>query len=1073
MSITNWSIRHSVTVLVLIAVLIIVGLVSYISLPRESFPDVAIPYVMVSTVYVGVSPADMEKLVTKPIEDELEQLKDVRKVQSSSSDGFSMIAIEFEPDVDIENALQKVRERVDAAKPELPSDLTDDPQVTEISFEDFPIMIVNISGDLSITQLMQNAEALQDRLEKIDGVLEVEIIGDLEREISVEADPSLLRYYNVSLGELMMAIQSRNLNMPGGTVELGTLNFPVRVPGEFEHIAEIESVVIRREGNNSIRVKDVAKVIDTWKDPSTYSRVSGQNSLSVSVTRRSGENILRVAEDIKAVVAEFDAANGGRIHYTIVGDISNNIRDMVHELENNIITGLLFVVVVLLFFMGGARNAVFVAIAIPMSMLISFAILSALGITLNMVVLFALVLALGMLVDNAIVIVENIYRHANMGKALTQAAMEGTAEVAWPVIASTATTVFAFAPLLFWPGIMGEFMYYLPLTVIVVLVSSLFVALVINPVICALFMRVKGKTTEQAAEQSSELDALPKNIIYGLYGWLLGFSLKHRWLVGLGVIGSFVVTFMLFGKFNAGVEFFPETTPERMYVNVQLPEGANVDESDRIVRIVEKALAKEENIRTWVANVGSGNGDFFSGGGASPHLSQITAEFLDDEDRIEDPRRTMDRLREALAGVVGAEIELVNAEGGPPTGAAVNIEIVGRDFDELGRQADAIKALIEDVDGLVNLRDDFESGRSEVSVEVNAELASLAGLSTQSVANEVRMAVNGVEASKFRDEEDEYDIIVRLQESSRDSVEDIANLYVKNSDGEYVPISEVAQTRVTKAFGSIGHIDGDRVVTVSGDASDSTTDAELLAAVKEKMAAEYEPPPGYEVRFTGQDVEQQQAQAFLGKALMVALFLIMLVLVTQFNSISQPFMILFSVVLSLLGVLWILMARQLPFGIIMTGVGVFSLAGVVVNNSIVLIDYTNQLRQRGLSVREAVFTAGMVRFRPVLLTAITTILSLMPIVMGFSLDAKEMRVVYGGTSVEFWGSMANAVVAGLVVATGLTLIVVPVMYDSLESFKGLMARLFRRKRRPKASTESSLAKEALASHLSNPSPDES
>lgn len=1039
MRITNWSVHHAVTIFVLMFVLVLAGLASYNSLPREAAPDITIPYVMVTTPYLGVSPSDIETLVTNPLEEELEQLKDVREIRSTSAQGASMISIEFEPDVDIDNALQLVRERVDAAQPELPED-AEDTQVTEISFSEWPIMVINISGEIGLVQLKQVAEDLRDRLERIPGVLDVPLIGGLEREILVQADPLRLDFYRVSLGELMGAIQRENINMPAGVVELGDLNYSVRIPGEFEQVSEIENLIIREEEGTPIYVRDVADVLDGLEEPSTRSRLSGVESVSLSISRRAGENIPRIAEEVRVIVAQLEEQLGERVTFTILADHSEFIAEIILDLENNIITALILVVLVLLFFMGGVRNAFFVAIAIPMSMLVSFSVLAALGVTLNMVVLFSLILALGMLVDNAIVIVENIYRHGSMGKTRLRAAKEAVAEVAWPVIASTATTVCAFTPLMFWPGIMGEFMMYMPLTVIVVLSSSLFVALVINPVVCAVFMKMKPKTEQETDDEAA---ALPNNLLYRLYRVLLRFSLSHRWLVGLVVMVTFVGTFQLYGKHNAGTELFPSTTPERVYVDANLPDGTNLEASDRVVRHIERSLVDLQNVDLWVANVGGGGGDaFFGGGGNTPHRSRITVEFLEKDDRVEHPNETIATLRERLSSLIGAEINLVLEDNGPPSGAPINVEIVGHDMETMGRLVTEVTQIVRNVPHVVNLSDDFETGRPEITVTVDREAASSVGISTSEVANTVRMAVNGIEASVFREGDEEYDIVVQLPEQMRNSLEDIRRLIIRSPMGEDVRITEIADIGLERGFGSIRHVDGDRVVTVGADVEAGANAVAALSEVQSQVAEMVELPPGFEIRYTGQQEEQQESQTFLSQALLGALFLIALVLVTQFNSVFQPFIILCSVILSLLGVLWVLMARQMPFGIIMTGVGVISLVGVVVNNSIVLIDYINQLKARGMASKEAIILAGLVRFRPVMLTAITTILSLMPIVLGFSLNVTHGRLESGGNSVEMWGPMANVVVAGLAVATVLTLIVVPVIYSTYDGVRG-----FRKNRR--------------------------
>lgn len=1044
MPITNWSIRHSVTVFVFLFVLTIAGMQAYNSLPREASPDITIPVVMVTTPYFGVSPADIETLVTNPLEDELETLKDVREIRSTSAEGASIISIEFEPSVNIDDALARIRERIDAAKPELPAD-AEDPMITEISFSEFPVMIINISGEVGILALKRVGESLQDDIERIPGTLEVNLIGGLEREITVEADPALLQFYGVTLLELVGTVQGANINLPGGSIDIGDLKFLVRVPGEFAAISEIEDLVIRMEEGQPISVRDVAVVTDGYEEQATFSRLDGRESISISISRRAGENIIRITDEAKAIVETYRDEYGEVLTFTVLSDVSKNIRSQLDELENNIITGLILVVGVLLFFMGGLRNALFVGSAIPLSMLISFAVLQAMGVTLNIVVLFSLVLALGMLVDNAIVVVENIYRHGTMGKPLKQAAMDGTGEVAWPIISSTATTVFAFVPLLFWPGIMGEFMYFMPLTVIVVLLASLFVALVINPVFCATMMHIP-KRTDGGTEPVNEEEAIPHNVLYRVYGRTLRWAVQYPLLVILMTIVTFFGTIIYFAFNNYGVEFFPETTPERVYINVTLPDGSNVHASDRIVSRVERMLEGEPDIANWVADIGAGNGDQMSFGsdGSAPHRSRITVEFVPPDQLTASPWETVERLRAQIAVIPGIEFEIQAEQGGPPTGAPINLELVGTDYRTLGRLAAEVRAVIAEVEGTIDIKDDFESGRAEVAVNVDRVEASRVRVSTSEVANAVRAAINGVTASKFRDGDEEYDINVRLARSFRTNLEDIERLQVANSDGDRVHITEIASVQTRPGFGSIRHLDGERVVTVSADVADGYNANALLAEVQALVRERVVPTAGYEVRYTGQNKDQEEAGAFLGNALLYGMFLILLVLITQFNSVLQPMIILASVVLSLLGVLWGLLIMQLPFNIIMTGVGVISLAGVVVNNAIVLIDYINQLKERGRMTRDAVVLAGLVRLRPVILTATTTALSLLPTVLGYSLDMKNFRVVAGGTSVEMWGPMATAVVSGLFVSTILTLVVVPVLYTTVDDFTNWRRRVFSR-----------------------------
>ena len=1039
MGITNWSIRHSTTIFVLMFIIFIAGVASYLSLPREAAPQIDIPYVIVVTPYFGVSPEDIESLVTNPVEAELEQIKDVRSIQSTSAESASMVFIEFEPTVEMNEALQRVRDRVDAAKSELPSD-AEDPMIQEISFEDFPVMVINISGDEGLARLRLLAEDLQDRIDQISGVLDVEIVGGVEREISVEVDRDLLAYYGVSLGEIINVIQMENINIPGGSIDVGDSRFLVRIPGEFETVREIEDLVVRQVEGQAIYVKDLAIVDDGYKDQETYARFNQIQSVSLSITRRSGTNTLEVTDAIKAVVNEFSAEIGEGITFTILADESDMIRDLVSELENNILTGLILVILLQFLFMGGVRNAVFVAVAVPMSMLLTFIVLKMLGITLNMVVLFSLVFALGMLVDNAIVIVENIFRLVGMGKPLGEAARDGVTEVGWPVIASTGTTVGAFFPLMFWPGIMGSFMKFLPITVVVVLLSSLFVALVINPVLCAKFMR-KGKGQEVDLDEYG-LTPLPNNWFYRLYGAILRFSLSQRLVVIVLALGVFIATFAVYGKNNAGTEFMSETTPEHIYVNIVLPDGSNVDASDRIVRFVEQALSSEENVKNFVANVGSGTGDFFSGGSTTPHQSQISVDLLPIEDQVEDPDLTIDRVRSAIIEIPGAEFEVIEEVMGPPTGYPINIEVAGEDYLQLGAVAAEVTAIIRHVPGVVDIKDDFETGRSEIAIDIDRRQARLNNASTIAIAQTVRAAINGVEASVFREGDDEYDIVVRLSETGRDTVEDLDDLLIPTMFGDMIQLSELADLEVRRAFGSIRHIDGEPVVTVSSDVGPGFNANAVLAEVQKKLDESLDPPSGVTVRYTGANEMQKEASEFLAQALLGALFIIVLILVTQFNSVSQPTIIMSAVVLSVLGVFLNLIIRNAPFSIILTGMAIISLAGVVVNNSIVLISFINDHKAKGLKTRDAVYRSGILRLRPVLLTAVTTSSALLPTMLGFNISIREMEINTGGTSVEFWGPMANAVVTGLLVASALTLIVVPVLYSSIDSFGGFIRRLF-------------------------------
>ncbi|QDG51462.1 hypothetical protein FIV42_12115 [Persicimonas caeni] len=1050
MKATNFAIRHATAVFVLIAVIIIGGIGAYISIPKEAAPDVKIPVVIVSTAYFGVSPADIETLVTQPLEKEFKGLRDLDKMTSTSAESVSLVTLEFDPEVNIEDALQKVREKVDKAKPDLPDD-AEDPEIIEINSSDWPVLIANVSGDMDLVRLKEVGEALQEDIEEVSGVLRVDLAGGVEREIQIDVDPDKLEHHKVSLNQVIGAIQRENVNLPGGSLEMGAMKYTVRVPGEFEEVPPMADIVVKSPNSEPVFLKDIATVNDSFKEPETRSRlttwVDGANgerraitqpNISLSVVKRAGENIIDIAEKSKEIIARYEkryASDG--LEIVVLNDMSKQIQAQVHELENNIISGLLIVLAVLFFFMGGARNALFVAISIPMSMLLSFLVLSMLGITMNMVVLFALILALGMLVDNALVVVENIYRHASEGKSRLQAAIVGTEEVGWAIIASTATTVAAFFPMLFWPGIMGEFMGYMPMTLIIVLVSSLFVALIINPTVCAVFLKVKDGV-------GFSEDEVPDLWIYRAYRWQLGWALDHRLVVVIISILVFGGTFAIFVNTSRGVEFFPETTPEKFTINVENPDGTRLEETDKLLERLAAPLAQGADlVEAYIIDSGVGGGDgMVAAGGNTPHKGKISVDLLDVDDQPRPPEELMDELRKEYADVAGASVILKKEEMGPPTGSPVSIEIRGEDLQVLAAIAREVRQTLRAIPGIVNLQDDIELSRPEIQILVDRRQAALRGVNTQSIAQTVRTAINGTKASVFREGEDEFDVTVRLQESDRDGVEDLEKLTVADKDNNRVPLVDVAQITVRGGSGSIRHKDRQRVVSVTADAAKGYLPNNLLKEAQTRLE-DLDVPPGYELAFTGEQEEQKKAGDFLAKALLAAVFLISLILVTEFNSIAQPFIILCSVLLSLIGVLWSLIITGEPFGVIMTGIGIISLAGVVVNNAIVMIDYINKLKERGLSKREAVITGGLVRFRPVMLTAITTIGGMLPLVVGVSIDFVNTKIVVGGNSVEMWGPMANVVAGGLLVATVLTLVVVPVLYSLFDDMSEGIRKLFK------------------------------
>jgi len=710
-------------------------------------------------------------------------------------------------------------------------------------------------------------------------------------------------------------------------------------------------------------------------------------------------------------------------------DESDYVSSMLEELENNITSGFLLVVLVLLLFLG-VRNSIFVGLAIPFSMLISFTVLYAMGTTLNMVVLFSLVIAVGMLVDNAIVIVENIYRNRTLGLSKTEAARRGAAEVAWPVITSTLTTLAAFSPLLFWPDIMGQFMGYMPRTLIVILTASLFVALVLNPAVCSAFIKARKKEKKEKNHP----------FVHG-YEKLLRATLHHRGPVLLSAIAFLVLTMQVYNRYGEGVELFPDVEPRNATIDLKFPQGTSIERTDAVLADFEKKLEKYEDIEFYMTTVGAGKGSF-SGNTVGTHRGSIHIEFVDALDRQTNSFATIKMIREDIGQIAGAEIKVEKEAEGPPTGAAIALELSGEDFAVLERYSGIIKRTIETVPGLVDLQDDMEDALPELQFRVDRHRAALLGLDTDTIGTFLRMAIYGLEASKFRADEDEYDITIRLPEGQRNTINLLDQVFIPLQNGNTVPLSSLGTVVYTGGRGAINRKDQKRVVSITGEKQGRGVDL-ILKDIQKRME-KIDLPRGYSIRYRGDNEDMQESGIFLIKAFGIALGLILIILVLQFNSVLLPIIILFSIAMSLVGVMWGLLICHMRFGVIMTGVGVISLAGIVVNNAIVLIDCILQRKRAHGDVTRAIIEAGSLRLRPVLLTAITTILGLIPMAIGYSLEIHSWppKIIAGAESSQWWAPMAVAVIFGLLVATILTLLLVPAMYSVVESFAQFLRRHF-------------------------------
>ncbi len=1080
MILSDAAVTNRISVMVLTVIILVVGIYSYISLPRESDPDITIPYVFVQTDYRGVSASDIETAITIKIEKKLKGLDKVKNISSVSSQGLSQINIEFLPGTDIDEVLTKVKDKVDEARNDLPTDLENEPSVYEVNISEMPIVVYSLAGDCGPRRLKKIADDLKDDIEGVPGVLEVEITGGQDREIRIEVDTDKLAYYKIPITSLQNAVVSENQNTSGGAITLGHGRYQLKVPGEFETPEEILTIVVATHQGRPIYLKDVATVVDGIKEETSRSRLNGVDAINISVKKRVGENIIAISDKIDAIVRQAQKTFPKNTTVTKLMNKSRDIKLMVADLENNIISGLILVVAVLLVALG-FRNALLVGLAIPFSMFLSFSVLQALGITLNMVVLFSLTLALGMLVDNAIVIIENIYRYMQQGVPRLEAAMKATGEVAWPVIGSTLTTLAAFFPMIFWPGIMGEFMRYLPITLMVTLASSLFVAMVINPAMCAYFMRAKSADTTAETLTPEQIQARGedpieiKGIWLSSYARLLKTALDHKVAV---LLASFVVLVLFFQVWmltvgvEKPVEFFPAIDPGSAYVNIDTPEGADLEFIDQTVRQVEMAISGSESTdyKTAVAlqEHETNDGTVFmapthinniehmytrmvqNAGGSSVFDSNlpnhIGLQFIEFEHRKSPTKKDLEEIRKRVALIPGVRITVDELKEGPPTGPPINIEICGDNFKVLSKIAERIKTTLKTISHVEDIRDDYQGEVPAVQVHIDRQKTALFGLTTSAIGNALKIAYNGLDVSTYYEGDEDYDIMVVLSEPDRKVSDILQKLMIPAPNGQIVPLTTLATIEYSGTLGDIVRKNHERVVTVKANVDETKVPGSVARMQAEEKLRDMKLPLGYTCQFTGENEEQEDAEKFLSKAFLIALFLIFLILVTLFNSVIQPAIILTSVVLSFGGAFWGLTVIGSPFGIIMTGVGIISLAGVVVNNAIVLIDYTNKLRASGRSIRDAATAAGATRLRPVLLTAVTTILGLLPMVTGISYDFHVMALSLSSESSQWWRSMAIVVIFGLLIATLLTLVVVPTLYTLIEESKLILSRGYARTR---------------------------
>ncbi len=1146
---SSLAVNNRKTVYLIITIFLLGGISAYKNMPRESFPQIQVPEIYVNVPYPGNSPEIIADKIIKPFENELNKLKGIEKITSTATQDFGILKIEFDFGITPKDAKRAVEEALSDARSSktFAQDLPVEPTIQEIDVNEFPIININLSGEYPVDILKEKADLIKDRLESISEINAVEIRGVQEKKVKIEIRKFDAEANRVSFGDIESAIQSENTTIGAGNLKIDGIDNFILIEGKFKNFRDFNNLVVKHEENDNVYLRDVANVSFSDSDTTSYARQNSQPVVMLDVKKRAGENIINAIDKLKVEVEELEKSFPSDMKLTYTNDQSVMIRSQVSNLENSIVFGVILVVFVLLFFLG-IRNALFVGIAIPFSMFLSFILLNSAGVSLNIMVLFSLVLALGMLVDNGIVVVENVYRLMDEGLDSFEATKKGIGEVAWPIIASTATTLAAFVPLALWPGIIGEFMQYLPITLMIVLGSSLFVALVITPVLMAVLMKIENNTPKtrkivksfgafvvvgllmlvSGFKSLGNLSIIVSGLVL-LNGFLfipgtvwfqnkflpkleVGYQKFLSWVlhkkrplwVIIGTFFTLILSFVLTGVFPPKVLFFPENQPNYINVFVELPVGTNIAETNaatiaikkEINRVLSSPISEKDSlsylqaadvefinnktiitpfVESIIEQVGKGTSDPNSGPsfGETPHKARITVSFCEFSHRKGLNTSTVKSLIEkSLLGKFHADITIVvdKEQSGPPQQPPINIEITGSsNYGELTQRAESLQQFLikKNIEGIQKLKLDVEVNKSEIQIDINREYAKRVGLSTSQIAQSIRTSLFGKDVSTYNFNDEDYDINIRYNESSRNDVSSILEqkiMFMNNRGIKLsVPISAVVKNiKKINKYAAVVRRDQNNTVTIFSGVQEGYNANEIIAIVKNSLN-EFENSDagnnfinaGFKHKFTGQMEDQEKELAFLSGALLFAVFLILLILVTQFNAFSSPAIILSSVVLSLAGVFLGIVISRNDFVIIMTMVGIISLAGIVVNNAIVLVDYTNLIRRRKreeLNLDEdtlvsfedfkaSVIEGGKTRLRPVLLTAITTILGLFPLASGLNINFFTLvgdwdpQIFFGGDNVIFFKPMSLAIIYGLTFATFLTLVVVPIMYYTIYRFK--------------------------------------
>jgi multidrug efflux pump subunit AcrB len=1142
---TTWSVKNRTSIYLLMVFVTLMGVFQFVTLPKEQFPDIVIPTIYVQTVYVGNSPKDIENLVTRPIEKQIKGITGakIKKVTSTSAQDYSAIMVEFDTEVKTDVALQKVKDAMDKAKKDLPTDLTTEPTALEVSLSEQPIMYVNVNGNYDVVRLKKFADDLKDKLEEIPQINRVDLVGAPEREFQVNVDNYRMQASNITYDDIANAIARENMDISGGLLEVGNMKRNLQLKGQFKTAYDIEKVIVRNTSGAPIYLKDIASIKDTIKETESFARLNGNNVITLNIIKRAGENLIETSDAVKKLTKEMQETQFPKdLKIVITGDQSKQTRTSFNDLVNSIVIGFILVLMILMFFMG-ITNAFFVALSVPLSMFVAFLFLPAADaivgghVTLNFIVLFALLFGLGIIVDDAIVVIENTHRIFMQGNGLInseKAAMMAAGEVFVPVLSGTLTTLAPFFPLLFWPGIIGKFMIYLPAMLIFTLSASLIVAFIMNPVFAVDFMNhsddepIKKKSaifknpifwsviavgvilniighTMNAPIIDGESSGATIYLFFGnfllVFAALLVFNLyvlddmilyfqnhalpwimNHyetllRWALKgwrpvhllLATIGLLIFSFVFFGARKVPVVFFPHGDPNYIYVYLKLPVGTSVTYTDSVTHELEKRVNKVLGIdydkkinnpivESVITNVAIGANDPTSGDRSTrSELGRVQVSFVEFEKRHGvSTAPILDSIRHTLKGIPGAEISVDQEKGGPPTDPPVNIEVAGEEFDEIIKTAVGLKNYLDSlqVPGVEELKMDIDLTNPEITLTVNRERALVEGVSSAQIGLQIRTALFGKEASKIKDGKDEYKIQIRNGETQRKSLVDLLNMNIVFRDMaaggavKKIPIINLVKVDYTSTLGSVKRKNQKRVITVRSNVLTGYTPTQVNAVLTNHLAEFKKKPDGVTIKQTGEGEQQAETGTFLGKAMLIALMLILFILVLQFNSVSKAVIILTEIIFSIIGVLLGFGITKMEVSVVMTGIGIVGLAGIVVKNGILVIEFADELRTRGLRTREAVIQAGKTRIIPVLLTAMAAILALIPLAIGFNINFITMfsdwnpHIFFGGDNARFWKPLSWTIIFGLTFAFFMTLIIVPSMYLIAERLRRPMRRMF-------------------------------